>query len=147
MLILFLVLDQFFSSHHTFYIMYTNLELLNLNTCNSLKFLNVLPSFEKVAEVSKFSDMQSNEVDLNMAYQADRSYYKVKDIQKQNLDRNLNIFHTNINGLETKMKNPHEFLTNTSTTIDVIAITATFKINDDCFEIIELKIHNDNFAM
>ena len=51
--------------------------------------------------------MQSNEVNLNMAYQADCSYYKVKDIQKLNLDRNLNIFHTDINGLETKMENLH----------------------------------------
>ena len=32
----------------------TNLELSNLNSCNSLKFLNALPSFEIVAEVPNF---------------------------------------------------------------------------------------------
>ena len=87
------MLDQFFSSQHTFYI-HTNQELSNLNTCNLLKFIYALPSFEIVAEVSKISDMQSNEVDLNMAYQAERSYY-IK-IQKLNIDRKLNIFYTNI---------------------------------------------------
>ena len=95
-----------------------------------LKFLNALTSFEIVAEVSKFSDMQSNEVDLNMAYQADRSYYKVKDIQKLNLDRNLNIFHTNINGLQTKKENLHKFLTSTTSKMDKIAVTETSQNND-----------------
>ena len=44
----------------------TNVESSNLYTCNSLKLLNALPSFDIITEVSKFSDMKSNEVDLNM---------------------------------------------------------------------------------
>ena len=71
----------------------TNLELSNLYTCNSLKLLNALPSFEIITEVSKFTDMNSKEVDLNMVYQAACSYYEVTDIQKLKLDRSLNIFH------------------------------------------------------
>ena len=51
-----------FSLHNIPFTSCTTLELSNLNTCNSLKFLNALPSFEIVAEVSKFSDMQSSEV-------------------------------------------------------------------------------------
>ena len=66
-----------FSLHNIPFTSCTNLELSNLNTYNSLKFRNVLPSFEIVAELSKFSDMQSNEVHLNMVYLADCSYYKV----------------------------------------------------------------------
>ena len=62
--------------------------------------MHYIPSFEIFAEVSKYSDMQSNEVDLNMYYQVEIC--------------NLNIFHTNINGLETKMENLHKFLTSTS---------------------------------
>ena len=110
----------------------TNLELSNLNTFNFLKFLNALPS-EIVAEVSKFSDMKSHEVDPNMAYQADCLYYKVKDIQKLNLDRNLNIFHTNVNEPETKMENLHEFLSSISSKMDIIAITETSPKNDEHF--------------
>ena len=74
-----------------------NDELSNVYSCNSLKFLNALPSFEILSEVSKFSDLQLNEVDLNLAYQADCTYYKVGDLQRINLKKNLNIFHTNIN--------------------------------------------------
>ena len=111
----------------------TDLELSNLYTCNSLKFLNALPSFEVLSEVSKFSDMSSNEVDLNMAYQADCSYHTVEDIKKLKVERNLNIFHTNINGLETKFDNLHEFISNTSSKMDIIAITETSQKNDESF--------------
>ena len=75
--------------------------------------------------------MTTNEVDLNIAYQADCSYYQVKDIQKLNIDRNLNIFHTNINGLETKFKNLHEFISSTSSKMDIIAITETSQKDDN----------------
>ena len=111
----------------------TNLELSYLNTCNSLKLLNALPSFEIVAEVSAISEMQANEVDLNMVFQADCSYYKVQGIQKLKIDRNLNIFHTNINGLETKMDNLHEFLSSTASKMDIVAITETSQKNEEHF--------------
>ena len=77
--------------------------------------------------------MSSNEVDLNMAYQADCSYHTVEDIKKLKVERNLNIFHTNINGLETKFDNLHEFISNTSSKIDIIAITETSQKNDESF--------------
>ena len=38
---------------------------------------------------------------------------------------NLNIFHNNVNGLETKFENLHHFLSNDSTKFDIIAITET----------------------
>ena len=75
--------------------------------------------------------MKSNEVDLNMAYQADCTYYEVKDIQKLKLNRSLNIFHSNTNGLESKMENLHEFLTSMSSKMDILAITETSQRNDD----------------
>ena len=96
-----------------------------------------------------------------MAYQADCSYYEVKDIQKLKLDRSLNIFH-----------NLHEFLTSMSSEMDIIAITETSQRNNvnfiintestpsnlskggtalyiddkfDSFERTDIKIQNDNF--
>ena len=50
-----------------------------------------------------------------MAYQADCSYYEVKDVQKLKLD-SLNIFHSNTKRLESKM--------------DIIAIRETSQRND-----------------
>ena len=48
-----------------------NLELCNTNDNNSSKFLKSLPSFEIISEASKFSQPQSNDVDLNLAFQND----------------------------------------------------------------------------
>ena len=45
----------------------------------------------------------------------------------------MNIFHTNINGLETKFDNLHEFISNTSSKMDIIAITETSQKNDESF--------------
>ena len=51
-----------------------NMELCNTNDNNSSKFLNSIPSFEIISEASKFSQPQSNDVDLNMAFQNDCLY-------------------------------------------------------------------------
>ena len=104
-----------------------NMELSNTNECNSSKFLNSLPSFEIISEASKFSQPQSNDVDLNLAFQNDCSYYSVNEISKLNLNNNLNIFHTNINGLESKFDNLHEFLSSTYSKMDIIAITEGYE--------------------
>lgn len=102
-----------------------NLDLLNLNASNSTKFLNSLPTLEIISEISKISDLSSSDVDLNLAYQYDCSYYSVNDIQNLNLNKNLNIFHSNINGLESKFENLHEFLFSTKSKMDIVALTET----------------------
>ena len=101
------------------------LELSNINENDSSKFLESLPSFEIIAEASKFSDPQSNDVDLNLAFLNDCTYYSVNELFKLNLNNNLNIFHTNINGLESKFDSLHEFLSSTYSKMDIIAITET----------------------
>ena len=64
------------------YTIHTNLELCNTNDNNSSKFLNSIPSFEIISEASKFSQPQSNDVDLNLAFQNDCSYYSVNKLFK-----------------------------------------------------------------
>ena len=45
----------------------------------------------------------------------------------------LNIFHSNVNGLETKFANPHEFLSCSPFNIDFVAITQTSQTNNENF--------------
>ena len=52
-------------------------------------------------------------------------YYSVADFQLLNISKKFNIFHTNINGLESKLDNLHEFLSGTSDKIDILALTET----------------------
>ena len=77
--------------------------------------------------------LQETRVTENTATVIDCSYHTVEDIKKLKVERNLNIFHTNINGLETKFDNLHEFISNTSSKLDIIAITETSQKNDESF--------------
>ena len=88
----------------------TNNDLNNLNSYDSMKFLNSLPNLDIITEVSKFSNLQSAEVDLNMAYQTECNYYSVSEYQKLDLKKKFNIFHSNVNSLESKFDNLHEFI-------------------------------------
>ena len=55
------------------------------------------------------------------------SVNKVQTLKNKN---NLNIFHSNVNGLESKFDNLYEFISGTSSEFDIIASTETSQIND-----------------
>ena len=60
-------------------------------------------------------------------------YFSVRDFQLLNKSRNnLNILHSNINGLESKLENLHVFLSSTTNRnkMDVIALTETSEKED-----------------
>ena len=57
-------------------------------------------------------------------------YFTVNEVQTLKNKTNLNIFHSNINGLDSKFDNLYEFISGTSSEFDIIAITETSQIND-----------------
>ena len=48
-----------------------NFELTNLYCSESMRFLDSLPNLEIISEISKFSNLQSADIDINMAFQTD----------------------------------------------------------------------------
>ena len=90
-----------------------NCELSNLLCSESLGFLDSLPNFEIVNEVSKYSLLQSVEIDINMAFQTDCKYYSVNEYQNLKIKKSFNIFHSNTNSLESKFENFHQFVSST----------------------------------
>ena len=60
-----------------------------------------------------------------MANQNVCKYYTVNEFHKLKLQKKINIFHSNVNGLETKFDNLHEFFTSASFSMDIVAITET----------------------
>ena len=104
-----------------------NTELSSINNTNSMKFLESLPNAEITNETSKFDNVSSNEheASFELPSKSCSKYYSVEEFQLLNLSKNFNIFHTNINGLESKLDNLHEFLTGTSNKIDILALTET----------------------
>ena len=92
-----------------------NIELCNIFNTNSMGFLHSLPNTEIVIEATKFVNSSSNEIVTELpSKQCCCNYYSVNDYQHLNNSGNSNIFHTNINGLDSKFDNLHEFLSSVS---------------------------------
>ena len=74
--------------------------------------------------------MTSNESGIEIPSKSCSKYYSVKDFKTLNISKNINIFHTNINGLESKLDNLYEFLSGTFNKIDILALTETSEKED-----------------
>ena len=98
-----------------------------------MRFLESLPNVEIVNETSKYSNLSSNDASFELPSKSCSSYFSVEDFQHLNNTKNFNIFHTNINGLESKLDNLNEFLSGIPYKIDVIAVTETFEKEDTGF--------------
>ena len=110
-----------------------NSVLNNLNNSNSMRFLESLPNVEIVNETSKYSNLSSNEAGFELPPKSCSKYYSVEDFQHLNSRTNFNIFHTNINGLESKLDNLNEFLSGIPYNIGVIDVTETSEKEDTGF--------------
>ena len=89
-------------------------EIQNLNNSNSMGFCESLPKLEVLTEVSKFAHQSASEVDYNLPIRSSCKYYTVDEVQNLKINNNFNIFHSNINGLDSKFDNLYEFISNTS---------------------------------
>ena len=61
------------------------------------------------------------------------NYYSVEDFKLLNIPKIFNIFHTNINGLESKLDHLYEFISGASNKIDIVALTETSEKEDNGF--------------
>ena len=90
------------------------------------------PSLEIVHQTSSFSKYNLPDVD-DIPVLTTSKYHSVADFHKLEKQSNFNIFHCNINGLEGKFENLHQFLGEGKTAMDVIAITETTEDKDLSF--------------
>ncbi len=112
------------------------LDLEYVNISDSMRMLELLPKFEILAEVSKFSNLSSNDIDSNINSQVNCIYYPVDKFYKlqEKNPGNFNVFHSNVNGLDTHYENMHQFLSSLPTDFDVINITETSQKVDQNFK-------------
>ena len=101
----------------------------NLDCCNITNNKNIL------------SNLSGKGIDDSIPNLTSCKYYTVSEFyNSKNNSRKINIFHNNLNGLETKFESLHHFLSNDSTKFDIIAITETSqkKQNEEFFTNINL---------
>ena len=114
-------------------------EIDKINNSNTMKFCEFIPSFECIAETDKFTKFQLNvnenedDFEENIPSLLDSKYYSVNSFQKLNNNNNLNIFHSNVNGLDSKFDSLNNFLAETKSDLDIIAITETSEQSENSF--------------
>ena len=110
---------------------YNQDELKNINSGVSLDELpvnndgNTNNSNNNNNNKNIFSNSCDKTIDENILNLTNCKYYTVSEFHNSTGNNNLNIFHNNVNGLESKFENFHHFLSNDSTKFDIIAITET----------------------
>ena len=86
-----------------------------------MAFTESLPDKEMVNETIKFSNVTGNVAMEELSSKTCCKYYSVEEYKKLPENNNMNIFHTNINGLD----NLHEFIMGSQHKLDILAITET----------------------
>ena len=108
-------------------------ELVNINNSDTMEFCNFLPSLEVVRESSSFAKYSQPDPDLDLPNLVNSGYHSVSDFQNLNIQKNFNLFHSNVNGLETKLDALRTFLAGSRSSMDVVAITETSESEGDSF--------------
>ena len=110
-----------------------NFELININNSNSMRFLESPPNLDIVNESLSFTDDSSNDCSIELPNKTNCNYYSVNDYQLLNKKNKLNIFHSNINGLGSKIDNRNVFLASSSTMMGILTLTETSEKEDTGF--------------
>ena len=75
------------------------------------------------------------DIDIKLTNLSDCNYYSVHNFQNLNLGKSFNIFHSNINGLESKFDLFHNLFESTFSEMDIITITETsLQTNNEYFK-------------
>ena len=96
-----------------------------------MNFLESLPKANIVSESMKY--LSSNEINLDIPTKSSCRYDSVEEYRQLKKSDNLDIFHANVNGLDSKYDNLHKFLSGISKKIDIWALTETSEKEDASF--------------
>ena len=99
-------------------------ELIHINSGASLDESPVNGDYNLNNIKINFPTCAIKNIDSNIINLTNCKYYSIDGFYSLNKDNNFNIFHNNINGLESKFESLHQFIAGASE-FDVIALTET----------------------
>ena len=108
-------------------------ELENINHSDNMKFCEHLPRLEDVYETSQFGQFPNQDAEFTLPSNLNSKYHSVYEFQKLKIQKNLNIFHSNVNGIESKFDTLENFLSGATSAMDIIAISETSEDKDHSF--------------
>ena len=123
-----------FNHEHIPFTLSDNNDIDMINYSDSMKFCESLPTLEEIYETTKFSSFpKPMEEGSILPSNLNSKYHSVRDFQKLKIQKNFNILHSNVNGLESKCDTLHTFLSGSHSAIDIIAITETSEHHSHSF--------------
>ena len=132
---------------------YNSCNTTELNSINSTDryFYNEQPNIIPINYQHNINqnniDLYDNDLDFNISNLTDCKYYSVDEFQKLKSNTSLNIFHNNVNGLETKFDKLQNFFANSFLDLDIIAITETSQQESNGEFKTKIKLNDyDNFS-
>ena len=122
-------------------------DLVSINMNDRISLLASLPSCETLDEISQYptfceiNDIDDNDGELITPELLTTAYHTVHEYQSLELNNRLNIFHSNVDGWESKFDTFGAFRTGTATCPDLIGITETSEQKQSSF-ISNIKIQD-----
>ena len=86
---------------------------------------DLIPSLDIIQETSSYAKYSLPDIESTLPNLLTSKYHSVQEFQNLKIEKDFNIFHSNVDGLETKFENLHSFLNGSKSAMDVIAITET----------------------
>ena len=111
-----------------------NVDLISIINCDSMQSLENLPSYEITSKACCFDSLKQSDLDENIITNIDSRYYPAHEFKNLNTNNYFNIFHANLNGLESKFELLHDFICSTKLDLDVINISETSQNDDKSFD-------------
>ena len=110
-----------------------NTEMTNMNDSDTMKFLETFPSQNIVHETTKISSIKLTDIIEDLPSKSNSKYYALDQFKKVKLSGKFSVFHSNLNGLESKLDDLHQFISSLNSKLDVITLTETSEHEDDGF--------------
>ena len=98
-----------------------------------MEMCNFISNLEIIQETSSYAKYSLPDIESTLPNLLTSKYHSVQEFQNLKIEKDFNIFHSNVDGLETKFENLHSFLNGSKSAMDVIAITETSEDNDLSF--------------
>ena len=109
-------------------------ELKCINEKDKINTVNEQTGTPLDTHAKRAPDLCNIDNGVKLSNLTDCEYYITEEFQNININNNFNVFHCNVNGLESKFDNLHEFLSSANSEIDLVAITETsLQSNNDFF--------------
>ena len=107
-------------------------DIQNLNSTDSMKLYELLPSEDKMIYAQETNNLETDdEMNEDSVERINSKYYSCEEFQNLDNNKDFKILHTNLNGFVSHADNYHEFLAQLHNKPDIICISETSVFNED----------------